>query len=216
MTAAKTTTVEEALAKIDAARAAVGRAEQEYAVVAERDELAVRATLGGELETAHQAVLEAVEPALEHVTRALEAVDRLNALDDGRRTIRPEDLQHRDGRPPRGRKVPIPVPQGFVELAEAIRAALVPLPPLPATSPTLLDREVMELAMQIDRSGGEAVWQRPEWAGINTRVKAPARTPAESEALLRDLRRMQESRRAPNREERAAAAEIVDPGAPAL
>ncbi len=189
-----------ALSDLEKQRAALAAAEAAYDAAVEADENSVRVALRDELEKAHAAACTQLEDALAAIDTVVELVHETNAIDRGRFTTKPDGS--------RGRTVLIDMPKGFRGLGDAIRGALAPLEPVPAVSPTLLDKAVTELAQAIDKAGHSAIWQRPEWKGVNARVMDTGRTPAESERLLSDLRRMRASQvaaRAPAEPERTEA-----------
>jgi hypothetical protein len=178
-----TKSAEKALSDLAAKRRALEEAEAVVAEVAQSSETEMRVTLGGELEAEHEACSQLLEAALSHIERIEQLRQSLNDLDHGRKSGPKSE---------RGRQIIIPRPAGYRDLDTAIKAALVPLVPVPPQSPTLLDAEVWRMLEEVHVLTKTTTldWKDSRWWGIYSTAYNRGRSLSESVEVLKGLERM--------------------------
>ncbi len=179
--------VRKALADAERMQADADAAQARVAELAEADEAEVRRTIAAELQAEHAAGVEALKAARVHVEKVVALVESLNEMDAGRKA-RPST-----GTGP-GRRIKVPLPAGWKDLAGVLEGALVPLGPLPAVSPTLLHDEVRGLADEVHTMTvrGQLDWQDPQWRGVWSMAVKENRSLGETLQVKADLERMRD------------------------
>ncbi len=181
------TEVRKALDDVAARQADLDAARDRASDLAQADEAAVRRTIAAEIRAAHAAAVEALRSAQTHVSKVTVSLDAYNELDAGR-LARPATGVGR------GRRIEIPLPRGWKDLAGVLEVALGPLGPLPTTSPTLLHSEVRDLADEVHQltRTSQVSWQDPQWRGVWAAAVNENRTLEETLQVKQDLERMRD------------------------